>query len=198
MTSVNETNDIFPLSRKKKVNGTRRLAREKVLQILISHKISGTPVDQLYKHIFFREFNFGDEEEVQKYEKLLKPDEVFELEADIPIEWREDDMEFANTLIKLCLTTGDYLDALLKEHAENWELERIALIDRYLMHIAIAEMINFPDIPPKVSLNEAIDIAKVYSTDKSGVFINGVLDTLMDKFKREGAMKKEGRGLLED
>ncbi len=197
----NETNR-FPLSQTKKVKGTRRRAREKVLQVLIAHEVSGTEWRVIFKHAFYREFNFGDDEEVnkdpEKAGKLLTPMEVQELEADIPIEWEPDEIEFGQALVQYTLDNKQFTDGLIKEIAKNWELERIALIDRILMHIAVTELIKFPEIPPKVSINEAIDIAKKYSTDKSGTFINGVLDTILDRLRKEGKIKKSGRGLLEN
>jgi N utilization substance protein B len=87
---------------------------------------------------------------------------------------------------------------MIREKVNNWEMERIALIDRILLRIAIAELLYFPDIPPKVSINEAIEIAKEYSTAKSGKFINGVLDAILTDLKQSGKLNKSGRGLIEE
>ncbi len=72
----------------------------------------------------------------------------------------------------------EHIDDLIREKVEKWEFHRIALIDRLILRIAVAELLYFPDVPPKVTINEAIEIAKDYSTNKSGKFINGVLDAV--------------------
>lgn len=192
-----EVTDIFPLSKTKVIKGTRRLAREKVLQILTAFKLSEVPPEKNFHHIFFRKFNFTDGPE-QDSDRLLKPDEIYELEADIPIEWKEEEIEFGMQLIRQVLANEKNFDSLIEEFAENWELDRIALIDRILMHMAIAELLHFSEIPVKVSVNEVIDIAKKYSTDKSSVFINGILDSILSKLKNDGKIVKTGRGLKED
>jgi transcription antitermination protein NusB len=191
-----ENADEFPLSKLKTINGSRRLAREKVLQVLMAHEISGTPWPALFSHIFFRKFNFGDLEE--KYEKkILTEAEVMEIESDIPIAWDDEEIMFGRNLIKLTLENGEFVDKLIQNFAANWELERIAKIDKILMHIAITELMKFEEIPTKVSINEAIDIAKKYSTPKSGTFINGVLDSVQIQLKKEELIKKSGRGLID-
>lgn len=190
-----EEPEIFTLSRTRKIKGTRRLAREKVLQVLTAHVVSGTMWGEIFTHVFNRKFNFGDEEE--KPTKLLRPDEIMELEADIPIEWDQEEIEFGHFLIRYTLDNAAQIDKMISEIAENWELDRIALIDKLLMQMATTEFLKFPEIPPKVSINEAIDIAKKYSTDKSSTFINGVLDSVLNKLKEKGLLNKTGRGLKE-
>jgi N utilization substance protein B len=85
---------------------------------------------------------------------------------------------------------------LIKEHSKNWDLERIAFMDIVIMKMAITEMIYFPSIPTKVSLDEYIEIAKYYSTEKSNVFINGVLDKVIEHLRSENKIQKQGRGLI--
>ena len=166
-----------------------------MLQILIAHKVSGEEIDVIFSHAFYRKFNFDDEKQKKEAGRILRPDEIRELEADIPIVWKDEDIKFAKRLINFTNDHTEEFDILIKKYAENWELDRIALIDRMLMHMAISELIDFPDIPPKVSVNEAIDIAKKYSTDKSSIFINGILDSILAKLKKDGKLLKEGRGL---
>lgn len=89
-------------------------------------------------------------------------------------------------------------DEMIQSKAENWELERIALLDRILMQMGICEMLNFEEIPIKVSINEYLEIAKKYSTPKSSKFINGILDSLYLEFKKGEMIKKKGRGLIEE
>lgn len=108
-----------------------------------------------------------------------------------------EDEEFAARLLnRAVMEEEDYRDRIGKK-TQHWEADRIAFIDRLLMQIALAEVANFPSIPVKVSMNEYLEIAKNYSTTKSSVFINGVLDTIIKDLKKEGKYKKAGRGLLE-
>jgi len=86
---------------------------------------------------------------------------------------------------------------LIAERAQNWELERIAVLDVILIKMAISEFTEFPSIPVKVTINEYIEISKEYSTPRSRQFINGILDKLVNDLKEEGLIKKSGRGLLE-
>lgn len=127
--------------------------------------------------------------------KSIKEDDE---ELDILPLWRndEDDKHFAKMLFTLTLSQGEENEALIKEGAQNWELERIALIDRILMKMALAEAKTFPSIPLKVTLNEYIELSKYYSTDKSHSFINGILDQLFTKLNESGEIKKTGRGLI--
>jgi N utilization substance protein B len=193
--SLND-NDGFPLSKVKVVNGSRRLAREKILQILTAHEVSDTAWQTIFSHVFFRKFNFDDKENLVDH-KILTEDEVIELESDTPIEWKEEEILFARGLIAKVIENKDKTDKMIIEFAANWEIERIAKIDRLLMHLAINEMLYAPEVPTKVSINEAIDIAKKYSTYKSGTFINGILDSIKHMLINKGLIVKSGRGLIE-
>jgi transcription antitermination factor NusB len=188
--------DLYPLSSEKVVRGNRRLAREKVLQILLAYEYCELDIEDIFFHIFYRDFNFGDEE--SNPEKLLRPDEVKELEADVPIKWKDEEVVFSKSLVLNVLKIRDEVASLIEEFAKNWEMERIAPMDRILIEMGIAEFKFFPIIPPKVSINEVIDISKKYSTDKSNQFINGILDSVLDKLKKEGTLIKEGRGLINE
>lgn len=106
--------------------------------------------------------------------------------------------EFSEKLIHLVIANQKELDTLIHNRVTNWEVDRIALIDRILLRIGITELIYFSDIPPKVSINEMIEIAKNYSTAKSGKFINGVLDAILSDLKKSGKLNKSGRGLIEE
>jgi transcription antitermination protein NusB len=86
---------------------------------------------------------------------------------------------------------------LIKPMLQNWEADRVATIDLILIKMAVCELTDFPTIPTKVTINEYVDISKMYSTDKSREFVNGILDRMMKKFKEDGTVKKEGRGLLD-
>lgn len=186
----------FPLTKHKSINGSRRLAREKALQILMAREIAETDASILFSHIFFRKFNFGDNE--VKPLKLLNPDEIIELEGDIPIHWEDEEIEFGRLLIAKTIEHYDYINSLIQKFADNWDFDRIAIVDKILMQLAVTELLYFPEIPTKVSIDEAIDIAKKYSTGKSSTFINGVLDALHEHLKSEDLIKKTGRGLREE
>lgn len=104
---------------------------------------------------------------------------------------------FAKRLFLRVLDMKEEAEGLVSEYTQNWELSRIALIDRLVLRIAIAELLHFPDIPPKVTINEAIEVVKKYSTERSGQFVNGVLDAILDDFRKKGTLKKKGRGLID-
>lgn len=108
------------------------------------------------------------------------------------------DREFANDLVNRVIIHSKELDLKIKERVDNWEMGRIALIDKLLLRMGICELFYFPDIPPKVSINECIEIAKIYSTAGSGKFINGILDAILNELKQEGKLNKSGRGLVEE
>ncbi|NOX17315.1 MAG: transcription antitermination factor NusB [Chlorobi bacterium] len=107
------------------------------------------------------------------------------------------DKEFSAKLANLVIGHRNELDDFIKGKVDNWEIERIALIDRILLRMGIAELLFFEDIPPKVSINEVIEMAKEYSTSNSGKFLNGILDAILSDLKSSGKIKKTGRGLLE-
>ncbi len=108
-----------------------------------------------------------------------------------------EDIEFAKLLINYTVANTKMLDKKIQDKVANWEMDRIALIDRILLRIGIAEIMYFPDIPPKVTINEVIEIAKDYSTSKSNKFINGILDAVLSDLKKSGELNKTGRGLID-
>lgn len=110
----------------------------------------------------------------------------------------ETDRNFAQELIRKVLSNIEDLDDRIIKRVTNWEMNRIALIDKILLRIGICELLHFPDIPPKVSINESIEIAKDYSTAGSAKFINGILDAILAEEKKEGKLNKTGRGLVEE
>ncbi|HET54022.1 MAG TPA: transcription antitermination factor NusB [Ignavibacteria bacterium] len=114
--------------------------------------------------------------------------------SDIP---GKKDREFTEKIVNAVIANRNDLDNRIAERVNNWEMDRIALIDRLLLRIGIAEIFFFPDIPPKVSINEVIEIAKDYSTSNSGKFINGILDAILTDLKNSGKLNKTGRGLID-
>jgi N utilization substance protein B len=109
----------------------------------------------------------------------------------------KNDIEFCNLLIDYTLANKKDLDKRIGQRVDNWEMNRIALIDKILLRMGIAEILYFQDIPPKVSINEVIEISKNYSTPNSGKFINGILDAILAELKSTGKLNKTGRGLID-
>ncbi len=108
----------------------------------------------------------------------------------------DEDMQFAQKLLSKTLLTNADLEKEIEGKTPNWDKDRIADIDAILMKMAICELLNFSSIPEKVTINEYLEIAKEYSTPKSSIFINGILDKLVKEYKKEGKLNKIGRGLL--
>ena len=126
--------------------------------------------------------NFKEEE--KEYSKLML---LFK---------NNDDRDFAKDLFRKTILNYNEYNKLIEKHTKNWDVERIAFIDILFMQLAITEVVEFPSIPIKVSLNEYIEIIKYYSTKKSSTFINGILDKIINILKDEGKIKKTGRGLI--
>ena len=97
---------------------------------------------------------------------------------------------FAEPLIRGTIQHRDEADAVIKKHVKNWELHRIAAVDRNILRLAIYEMLHRDDIPPVVSINEAVDIAKKFSTQDSGKFVNGILDKVKSELLRPARIVK--------
>jgi N utilization substance protein B len=186
--------DDFPVSRKTTVRGSRHLSREKVFQILAAIDGGDVDRDMAFRHVFFRQFTF-DAKDAPDGSRILHPDEVHELEADVPIKWSNDDVEYARTVISAAESGKESSTALIRKHAQNWDFERIAALDIILMRLAVAELTKCHEIPVKVTMNEVIELAKRYSTDKSGTFINGILDAIIEDLKSTDSINKSGRGL---
>ncbi len=102
----------------------------------------------------------------------------------------EEDQEFARRLFRRSVLNADFYRHLISENTKNWELDRIAFMDVIIMQCALAELLSFPNIPVSVSLNEYVEIAKLYSTAKSGSFVNGTLDGIVNHLKKEGKLTK--------
>ncbi len=102
----------------------------------------------------------------------------------------EEDQDFARRLFRRTILNADYYRHLISENTRNWDLDRVAFMDVIIMQIALAEILSFPNIPVSVSLNEYVEIAKLYSTPKSGSFINGTLDGIVNMLKKENKLTK--------
>lgn len=106
-------------------------------------------------------------------------------------------LEFSKELISKVTDNVKSLDISIRKKINNWEYHRVALLDKIILRMGLAEILYFPEIPPKVTINEAIDLGKDYSTANSGKFINGVLDSILNDLKKSNKLNKKGRGLLE-
>ena len=146
---------------------SRRGARERVIQALYAFELGGGDAEAILKHV------------------VAKPS--------------TDDaatLRFAESLFLRTLDSRNTTEEIIRRHTQNWEISRIALIDRLVLRMAICEILTFEDIPPKVSINEAIEVAKKFSTSKSGKFVNGILDAFVAELAAQGLLKKSGRGLV--
>lgn len=146
----------------------RRTSRIVALQALYAKELSEVPAGDILKHV-------------------IKP----KLKGDTSA------FRFAESLFLKTNNNREELDAILSNHTKNWSLDRLATLDRLLLRMATAELLHFEQIPTKVTINEAIEIAKDYSTKRSGSFINGILDSILADLKQQGRIEKEGRGLIE-
>ncbi|MEM7367217.1 MAG: transcription antitermination factor NusB [Bacteroidota bacterium] len=155
---------------------TRRQIRAKVMQAVYACITSGQPPSYVYD-LLLKDIEL----EVQELEKKKR---------------LSGDTILLNSLYYDSMANAERYDTHIKSKAENWELDRIARIDRILMHMAICEMLNFEEIPIKVTINEYLELAKTYSTPKSSKFINGILDSLYNDFRKTGKIIKKGRGLI--
>jgi len=136
----------------------RRQAREFVVQVSYAHEIQDDNFDQ-----------------------------TFNLLADNS-ELSEDLLKFARQLLNGIMAHRQEFDKLIASKSRNWDLTRIALIDRLILRMALTEFFYFKDIPPKVSISEAIEIAKVFSTEESSSFVNGILDAILNDALADGKL----------
>lgn len=145
----------------------RRRIREKVLQALYARELSGDSSEHVIECI------------------------IADLRKNV------DSFQFARSFFLKVIESREELDSLIKKQVANWEFNRLAVIDKIVLRMGICELLYFDDIPPKVSINEAIEIAREFSTEKSDKFVNGVLDAVLDDLKANGMLNKKGRGLQE-
>ncbi len=163
-----------------------------------------------YLHYFFEERNihWADDfftanmlvmKTIKHFKPALGPDYKLPTLYKInEVDQSEEDRDFVKKLFRKTIVKSDEYDKLIEAKVKNWEMERIAIMDILLIKMALVELLEFPSIPIKVSLNEYIELAKMYSTPKSKVFVNGILDKLIADLKEQGAVKKTGRGLLDN
>lgn len=159
--------------------GKRREARERAVQFLFQHDIN--PPDDLAAALD----QFWDSQRAAAIAGD-KGAATWGEPVELPPPTTEDAAVrlFADPLIRGALEHRPEADELIKKHAKNWELHRIAAVDRNILRLAIYEMLHRPDIPPIVSINEAVDVAKKFSTQDSGKFVNGILDKIKGELLR--------------
>ena len=166
--------------------GKRREARERAVQFLFQHDMN--PPEDLegaLNHFWDsqRAAAIAEEKGMATWGQPIELPPPTAEEAAVRL--------FAEPLIRGALDHREEADALIKKHAQNWDLHRMAAVDRNVLRLAIYEMLYRDDIPPVVSINEAVDIAKKFSTQDSGKFVNGILDKVKGELMRPARAVKE-------
>ena len=110
----------------------------------------------------------------------------------------EADMNFARQLLRDTVATREEAEDLIKSHLQGWEFERVSKMDILLINMAVAEFTSCPSIPEKVTVDEYIELSKEFSSERSRLFINGILDKIVVELRSKGRINKSGRGLLEN
>ena len=160
---------------------------------------------KLYKNIIFnheeldalleeQSLYWNDEKEIVDtfvLKTIKRFDESKGAKQELLPEFKDDeDQDYARRLFRRTILNADYYRHLIAENARNWELKRISFMDMIIMQVALAEITSFPNIPVSVSINEYLEITKLYSTPKSPSFINGILDNIVGKLKKSGKLMK--------
>lgn len=130
------------------------------------------------------------------FKSLTKGEAGIEV-ASLTPNW-DDDRAFFEELYEKTLHHDEEYEQLISEKSKNWAADRIASVDNVIMKMAITEMVHFGSIPVKVTINEYVDISKLYSTQKSRQFINGILDVVSQELQKQGLIRKSGRGLMDN
>ena len=165
--------------------GKRREARERAVQFLFQHDLN--PPEDLTAALehFWESQRAAAIAEDKGTANWGQP-----VELPPPTPEEEAIRKFADPLIRGTLESRDEAEGIIKKLAKNWELHRIAAVDRNVLRLAIYEMLHRDDIPPVVSINEAVDIAKKFSTQDSGKFVNGILDKVKGELMRPARIVK--------
>ena len=147
-----------------------------------------------------KDLNWGENKEVLK-SMMVKTFKILNIEdlelQPLAMNWEDDKVYFID-LFNYVLDNDESYEKIITDQTQNWDGDRLAMTDLLILKLGLAEMINFSSIPTKVSINEYIELAKNYSTPKSGQFINGLLDVLSQKLQKEGLIRKSGRGLIDN
>jgi len=161
--------------------------REKeIMEYIFEHLMLNN--EEFLSHVeeHFSNWNDDGEMNVSLLDGFLKKQAVFNFDEMVS----PDKLEFANSLLKTVIEKSGYLEELIIPKLKNWDPERIALLDMILMKMGVCEFLYFETIPPKVTINEYIDLAKEYSTPQSGQFVNGILDNIHKELVQQGKMTK--------
>lgn len=152
----------------------RHLAREWALKLLYQADIARTSLDPAHQSIFWEQFAVDDDDAYSGRAKVGDEDHPVSLDTR---EWRKV-REFADHLARGVLEHREELDERIARHAANWRLDRMAAVDRNLMRLSLYELLYCPEIPPVVSINEAVELAKEYGDSESSKFVNAILDKI--------------------
>ena len=166
--------------------GQRREARERAVQFLFQHDLNPPEnLEEALAHFWLTQQATAIAED--------KGSASWGQKVDLPPPTAQEAATrlFADKLIRGVLENRPDLDLHIKQYAENWDLHRMAVVDRNILRLAIYEMLHRDDIPPVVSINEAVDIAKKFSTPDSGKFVNGILDKVKGALVRPARMAKQ-------
>jgi N utilization substance protein B len=174
------------------------LSDRKFIIRLITELFSNS--EDLYSNLEEQSIYWNDDMEyissmVEKTLKKFKTDSG-EKTPLMPLFKNIEDEEFVKILFRKAIHHSKKCSELIDKNTTNWEVDRIALMDILVMQLAITEILEFPEIPVKVTLNEYIEIAKYYCTSKSSTFVNGILDNIVKEIRDEGLFSKFGRGLV--
>lgn len=154
---------------------------------------------ELFDHAMESEYLHWDDDSADILKALVHTITGFYEKERLKIEGmgekQEEDSKFGLELFEKCIVNKEYLDELILKNTSNWDADRLTLTDMMMLRMALSEFLYFETIPPKVTINEYLDIAKSYSTPKSHLFLNGVLDKIRITLSESGQINKSGRGL---
>jgi transcription antitermination protein NusB len=154
---------------------------------------------ELFESIMSDEYVLWDDDCADVLQAIIKSVDKYYDKEKLVVEKPEikqtEGMIFGEDLLKKCVVEKDFIDDLIKNNISNWDSERLTMLDILMLRMALSEFLYFETIPPKATINEYLDIAKIYSTPKSHVFINGVLDKIRKTLLENGQMIKSGIGL---
>ncbi len=156
--------------------------------------------NELFTEIVEDRYSNWDDDESLVVGAIKKTIKAMPLEGEFYQEFQPSDetvREFGEQLLRKTCQEDQVLFDLIAPMLKNWDPDRVAILDMIMLKMALCELLHFPTIPVKVTLNEFVEISKMYSTENSREFINGVLDRLMKRLQRENRIVKEGRGLQE-
>ena len=165
--------------------GRRREARERAVQFLFQHDLNPpSDLEEALAHFWQsqRAAVLAEDKGKATWGQPVELPPATAADAEVRL--------FAEPLIRGTLACRDEIDAKIRQYARNWDLHRMAVVDRNVLRLAIYEMLHRQDIPPVVSINEAVDIAKRFSTPESGKFVNGILDKVRGDLMRPARIVK--------